>query len=152
MITQVFPNLFVADMEGCRYDEGTAVIHACKHPCYESIMGNVPKSDPNYLFIEIGNNLYLNIIDPDKPLFCRTTFDVSLQFISKHIEKRKVVIHCNEGRSRSASIAMLFLFKKLHYRNAVNEFLDVYNEYEPSLGIEKYLGTNWWNWYDPGKK
>jgi hypothetical protein len=147
MITQVSHNLFVGDMEGC-IQKDAAIVHACKSPCYERIMGrNIPKNDPNYLFIEVGDNLYLNIIDPDEPLFKRLSFDVALLFIETHIENKKVIIHCNEGLSRSPSIAMLYLFKDLPYREAKNRFLDLYNEFDPNLGIDEYLGSNWWNWY-----
>ena len=148
MINEVAHNLFVADMEGCHSKNGEAIIHACKHPCYERIMGkNIRPNDPNYLFIEIGDNLYLNMIDPYEPLFKKLSFDIALQFIEKHIEDKKVIIHCNEGKSRSASIAMLYLFKNLPYREAQNKMIDIYNEYDPSMGIEEYLGWNWMNWH-----
>jgi len=147
MIQEISHNLFIADMEGCG-DKDAAIIHACKNPCYERIMGKkVPESDPNYLFIEIGNNLYLNMIDPEEPLFKRLSFDMALCFIDKHIKDRKVIVHCNEGRSRSASIVMLYLYRDLYYRDAQNAILELYEEYDPSLGIDRYLGSHWWNWH-----
>lgn len=144
MITQVSHKIFIADMEGCKVKDA-AHIHACKHPCFENAVGKRLSKEHTYSYIsfETGNDLYLNIIDPIKPLFYRETFDDALLFINKHIQEMKVVIHCNEGRSRSASIAMLYLFNNLTYREAQNQMLDIYNDYNPSMGIDEWLGWNW---------
>lgn len=148
MKVQLSNNLSIADMEGCKSKGDVAIIHACKHPCYEMVVGkDVDKLSPHFFFVETGNNLYLNIIDPDESLFQRETFDVALWFIKKHINERKVIIHCNEGKSRSPSIAMLYLFKDLPYREAQNKMIELYPDFEQSLGIDEYLGTYWWNWY-----
>lgn len=146
MITRVSHNLFVADIEGHTIKSGkdTAILHACKYPCYDSVSNNdVSTRSLDYLFIEQGNNMYLNIIDSGKPLFYKDTFDFSLLFIEKHINEREVIIHCNKGQSRSPSIAMLYLFRDLKYREAQNRMYDIYPYYNPSLGIDEYLGNNW---------
>jgi predicted protein tyrosine phosphatase len=43
----------------------------------------------------------------NQPLFKAVLFTKALDFIKAHIAKRKVLIHCNHGKSRSASIALL---------------------------------------------
>lgn len=145
MITQVSHKIFIADMEGCkRKNRDDAILHSCKHPCFEIMTGKkVDKSNPNYLFLETGKDLYLNIIDPETPLFYKETFDVAIEFIKKHIEQSKVILHCNQGVSRSPQIAMLYLFNHLPYREAQNQMLDIYNDYNPSMGIDEWLGWNW---------
>lgn len=145
MLTEIFKNLFIGDMEGCkRTNSEPAIIHACKHPCYTNIFGKkIDKQNPNYLFLEMSKDLYLNIVDSDEPIFYKETFDVALRFIKKHIEERKVILHCNMGRSRSPQIAMLYLFNHLPYREAQNQMLDIYNDYNPSMGIDEWLGDNW---------
>ena len=71
---EVSEKLFIGDDRDCLFDERTdwAVIHACKHTCHQNAVGyrgNLPSNHPNYLTFERGNHLFLNIIDPEKPLF-----------------------------------------------------------------------------------
>lgn len=146
MIQKVSHNLYVGDINACkRINNSDCIIHSCKFPCYTRIAGKkIDKSDPNYLYFEAEKDLYLNIIDSDEPLFFKLTFDVALEFIKKHIFENKVIIHCNEGRSRSPQIAMLYLFHNLDYREAQNRMLDIYEWYNPSIGIDEWLGYNWY--------
>jgi len=146
MIQKISSNLYVSDMQGCkRNNKEDAILHCCKHPCFENAVGKkIGKDHPNYLSYENGNDLYLNIIDPDfSTYFYKETFDIALRFIDKHIKERKVVLHCNEGMSRSPQIAMLYLFRNMNYRDAQNRMLDIYNDYNPSIGIDEWLGYNW---------
>lgn len=139
MKIMVSENLYVADMEGCSRVGSEAIIHACKNPCY------VCASDEGKFcnILESDDDLYLNMIDPSIPLFKDNLFNVSIEFIRKNIEQREVVIHCNQGKSRSASIAMLYLFGKESYRDAQDLIKQVYPYYQPSLGIDLYLEKNW---------
>lgn len=145
MIQKASKNLFIGDIELCkRTNNSDCVIHATKNPCFTRIMGGkIEKTHPNYLYYETEKDLFLNIIDSDEQLFYKSTFDVALRFIEKHIYEKNVIIHCNEGRSRSPSIAMLYLFRNLEYREAQNRMLDIYNDYNPSMGIDEWLGYNW---------
>lgn len=136
MISMVADNLYVADMEGCKRIDDEAIIHACKYPCFKSV-----KSESN-LFV-CKDDLYLNMIDPEKPLFHNNLFEAALRFIHKNIFHRKVVVHCNQGQSRSTTIAMLYLFKDLVYSDAQDEFSELYPNYNPSLGIDTYMETHW---------
>jgi len=138
MISLVADNLYVADMEGCRRIENEAIIHACKFPCFKTVAN---KSESNAFVDE--NDLYLNMIDPDKPLFDNITFEAALMFIHKNIGHRKVVVHCNQGQSRSATISMLYLFKDLEYWEAQYEFSQILPTYNPSQGIDTYMETHW---------
>src|SRR6185437_4386159 len=110
MLTKISKNLAIGDIEGCkRTNKDDCIIHSCKQPCFEAVVGKkIDKDHPNYIFYELEKDLFLNIIDPYEPLFYKETFDVALRFIEKNIREHKVVIHCNEGRSRSPQIAMLY--------------------------------------------
>ena len=51
-------------------DGSIAVVHACKHPCHRHAVGytnTLPNTHPNYLVLERGHHLYLNLIDPPAP-------------------------------------------------------------------------------------
>jgi len=151
---QIYPNLFIGDESDCFYDnmEDLALIHACKSPCHQSILGyqgNLPQDHPHYLVYEKGNHLFLNMIDPPQSLFKPILFIKSLDFIKAHISRCKVLIHCNLGKSRSASIALLYLAKyanainQANYMEAARDFRGLYPFYQPSRGIASYLDSQW---------
>ena len=156
---EVHPNLFVGSERDCPFatrgrlaaDE-LAVVHACKSPCHQKAVGyrgSLPPDHPHYLVLERGNDLFLNMIDPERPLFMPPLFERSLAFIEKHIKIRKVLIHCNLGNSRSPSLALLYMAKRAKvnsdesYPAAVQDFRSVFPGYQPGLGIQIYLSRNW---------
>jgi hypothetical protein len=154
LMIEIYANLFIGGENDCFYTnrEDWAVIHACKSPCHQYILGyqgSLRQDHPCYLIYEQGNHLFLNMIDPDQPLFKPVLFVKSLDFIKTHIEKRKVLIHCNHGKSRSASIALLYLSKsagvisQTNYGEATRDFLRLFPYYEPGRGIAIYLESHW---------
>lgn len=151
---EVYPHLFVGNNTDCFFHEkqGWAVIHACKSPCHQRIVGykgSLPQDHPNYLICEKGTHLFLNMIDPPSPLFKPELFTKSIDFISNYIPARQVLIHCNNGFSRAPSIALLFLAKRPRkisnesFVKAVSDFKKLYPYYQPGKGIATYLCRNW---------
>lgn len=156
---EVHPNLFVGSERDCPFasrgtlaTEELAVVHACKSSCHQKAVGyrrNLPPAHPHYLVLERGNDLFLNMMDPQRPLFMPPLFERSLEFIENHIKIRKVLIHCNLGNSRSPSLALLYMAKRAKvisdesYRAAVQDFGSIFPGYQPSLGIQIYLSRNW---------
>jgi len=145
MITMVAHNLYIADMDGCKRTGDEAIIHACKHPCFTKMASAFHPQELvlQQHWLEGGNGLWLNMIDPDSLMFNLKIFQVSLEFISKNITQRKVVIHCNKAQSRSPSIAMLWLFNDKPYWEAKYLMSELYLYYQPSQGIDEYLEENW---------
>jgi len=159
-MNKVYDRIFV----GCDYEcfedkEGWVTVHACKHPCHcraVGYRGSLSPDHPSYLihppkdYLK-SNNLYLNIIDVENPkYFDKLLFESSLEFIEYHWNKgKKIFIHCNIGESRSPSIALLFLAKKLRvindksYEMAKKDFLKIYPLYYPNNGIRIYLEKHW---------
>lgn len=125
------------------------VVHACKWPCFTDMVGKPRMGDPDYLFKAIDDDLYLNMIDPEKPLFMMEMFWEFLDWSTKHLnEKKPVVIHCNQGQSRSPALGMLLLVKNgqieaASYDEAKQEFVKLYPEFRPGPGLEYYLAHNW---------
>lgn len=130
-----------------------AVIHASKHPCHQEAVGytgNLDKHHPHYLFLERGNDLYLNMINPPQPLFPRELFEVSMEFADRHWRAgRRILFLCNRGRSRAPSLALLFGAKVRHelpdqsYQAARQAFDMCYEFYAPGNGIATFLSDNW---------
>jgi len=152
---EVYKNNFVGDISDCREGVGDwAVIHACKYPCHRNAVGydkKISSTHPNYLVLRKKQNLYLNIIDPDKPLFMNPLFVETLNFCNDYCStpNMKLLFHCNKGDSRAPSLALLHLSKNLHiindssYEHAAKEYQKIDRFYRPSRGIRIYLSEHW---------
>ena len=151
---EISERLFVGSDADCRVgDVDWAVVHACKSPCHQRAVGyrgSLPSSDPNYLVLSKSNDLYLNIIDPPRPLFKLLTFTSFLEFAMRHWEQgKKVLIHCNLGESRAPTLALLFLAKCRReisaesFDTAKREFQRIFPYYQPGQGIQTYLRATW---------
>lgn len=151
---EVYKNTFVGDVSDCREGVGEwSIIHACKYPCHRNAVGYKKKISPthlNYLVLRQGQNLYLNIIDPDEPLFMKPLFIETLCFCNDYSQSdRKLLFHCNKGDSRAPSLALLHLSKNLNiindssYEAAAIEYKKLDPFYKPGLGIQTYLGQHW---------
>jgi len=154
---KIHDNLYIGNDSDCFYDdrEDWVVVHACKHPCHQRAVGyrrNLNKNNPNYLIFETEKHLYLNMVDMDMTLsheFTKPIITTTLDFIERNITSKKVLIHCNLGRSRSPALALLFLSKRKNvisndkYQEAKREFMKLFPNYTPSLGVESYLVRYW---------
>ena len=151
MAQEVFHNLSIGTDIDCERDF-EFVIHACK-TCHQKRLayrGSLPSTHRNYLILEEPKNLYLNIVDMAKllPAYTDPIMNVALSFIDKHIADGQILVHCNQGISRSAGIVLLYmgvkgLLQKTSYDSAKIEFLKKYPRYNPGTGVDDYLRTNW---------
>ncbi len=134
--------LFIGDVEACNEFWGPT-LHACKSPCYLQAVGGPQEPGSNlYLAAEIKNNLFLNLIDPAKPLFKAESFYRAMKFLDSVDHP---LIHCNQGLSRAPSIALLWLNKRGYipgntFDQAKEGFM---YPYRPGQGIAAFLRANW---------
>lgn len=152
---EVSDNLYVSDETGCQTTQGNSdwvVVHACKYPCHNRVCGNPPQGHQDYLKRDDGTDLYLNMVDMDqkqKHEFMGPMIDATFSFVDRHIGSKQVLIHCNQGQSRSPSLAMLYLAKRTgsiseeSYSTAVQEFRELYFRFNPGRGIRLYLEDYW---------
>ncbi len=151
--THINERLSFSCEESCTHitDGSMAVVHACKTPCHKNEVGyekNLSSDHPDYLARDTGHHLYMNLIDPPVPLFKLESFDIFLGFVDREITERPVLIHCNQGRSRAPSLALLYMAKRLEllppesYEAARGAFEQEY-PYSPGRGIEVFLAENW---------
>lgn len=147
MICWVANHLAYADMALCKpplpWTGHAAVVHACKDPCFRSkTIQSVPP------WIEDSTELWLNMIDPPRPLFVLPLFTRFLVFADRHVHDRAVIIHCNQGLSRSATLALLWLAKRTgdipntSFESAAEAFAAKF-PYRPGRGIVTYLSKMW---------
>lgn len=155
-MTEIYPNLFVGnliDYEQNQFDEDFYFVQACKEPCHRKALGysgrSADENHPEYLIAYRERRIILNMIDPTTPkYFENIMFEKSLNFIEQQLTSgKKVLVHCNQGFSRSPSIALLYLatIKKIDsssFESAEVDFLKLYPNYKPS-GIKEFLTLNW---------
>lgn len=73
-------------------------------------------------------------------------FKKILDFIER--QEKPVLIFCDQGMSRSPSVAMVYLAKRLHsipsgsFEEALHAFLDIYPSYSPG-GIADFIKAHW---------
>lgn len=152
-----YGNLLKEHIPGREVDQpcdNFAVVHACKEPFHRQLLGytgrGAPKNHIEYLWAERGNRLFMNIVDAPKSIFFdKGMIDKALDFIhQKRNEGLKVLVHCNEGMSRSPSIALLYLVKHGLIQgdtleDVEAEFLKLYPEYNPGAGMRGFVKDNW---------
>ena len=156
---EVYPNLFVGDendyRENAKTMEGWFIVHACKEPYHRQALGYTgkaaPKYDPEYLWAERENRLILNLVDaPDPRYIPKEIIDKALAYIDQYLESgKKVLVHCNQGRSRSGGLALLYLLSKNVLSGETIEEVSQnfasqhYPPYAPAGGISGFLKQNW---------
>lgn len=161
MLVNVQENLYVGDQtEDGKIDTIfalNAIVYAAKEPWHRNELGYTtkaaPKDDPDYYWAERGNMLMLNMVDAPKPeFFDKRMIDKALDYIEqKQKEMYRVIILCNQGQSRSASLALLHLIRQGIITGDTLEdcevqFLRVYPNYNPGEGMRGFVKLHW-EWY-----
>ena len=154
---EVTKNLFVGseiDEASIRRQPGWYVIHACKEPYHRDALGYsgraAPKTHPEYLIARRDNRLVLNLVDAPNPDYIPSEImDAAIQAIHENIGQFKVLVHCNQGASRSPTVALLYLakftdeFDGLPYEAAIQKFRQTYPEFLPAIGVSEFARRNW---------
>jgi predicted protein tyrosine phosphatase len=155
---KILENLHVGNQDDYEFTikglSNWAIVHACKEPYHRDALGYrgraAAKNHPEYLIALRGERLILNLVDVDNvdwisPLI----IDEAITFIDKKLsEQKNVLVHCNQGKSRSAGIAFLYLATKGIYSNkdflsSENEFAQIYPPYNPAQGMRNFIMINW---------
>ncbi len=137
---EVFLNLFVgneADARTVLHTPGWYVVHACKEPFHRQALGytgrGAPKDHPEYLVAKRDCRLILNLVDAPNPAYIpKEVIDAALEAIHQNISQSKVLVHCNQGMSRSPTIALLYL---AGYTSALgkNDFEQLVKQLNPAV-------------------
>lgn len=152
---KVYNNLYVGNDTSCsRCDAEWAIVHACKmcHQKYLQYKKALPQNHPSYLVHQEKNHLFLNLVDMERmfqPSFTHPIMSAAFEFLNEQILQRKVLIHCNQGQSRSSGVALAYmarnnLINNTDIKSAYNEFIKLYPPTQLGKGIALYL-ANFWN-------
>jgi hypothetical protein len=176
-VIEIYQNIFVGDEQdfyrvnfdfaNCMEEEWH-ILHCCKDPFHRAFVGYVgrgaPKESPEYLFARRGNRMALNMVDAKSPeFFSKEMITAGLDFLEEGYKAgKKILIHCNRGESRSPSVAMLFVFRRIlkatsndgertayaftTFEEAEAEMKQIYPAYAPADGIRGHL-MQYWNEY-----
>lgn len=116
MLVNVMGTLFIGSDEDVSefmedYPDGF-IIHAAKEPWHRKAVGYkgraCPKDSPYYLYHETKDELTLNLVDaPDPKYISKRCFDKAEECIRANWAlRRPVLVHCNQGRSRSCGVVL----------------------------------------------
>lgn len=156
---EIKENLFVGnrkDFYEALKDEEFAVLSCSKKQHVEHVFPktrrlHVPKYDKNYLFKESPMWASMNLVDAESAdYFDSDLIEKGLRFVRMHhgVYQEKVLICCEQGMSRSPSIALLYLaltgqIDDKSYFWARKEFEHLYGGYSPNQGVFEHLEKNW---------
>jgi predicted protein tyrosine phosphatase len=154
---EVCPNLHVGseqDEQRLRGQAGWFFIHACKEPYHRQALGYTgraaAKTHPEYLIAQRTNRLILNLVDVDDPSYISSEIiDAAVDAVRDNIQQSKLLLHCNQGHSRSPGIALLYLLKHTDFLSAremaaaIAAFQKIYPPYAPARGMAEYIRLNW---------
>lgn len=134
---EVYPNLFVGNKSDCYKMD--YVVHACK-TCHKRELGYktvaAPKNE-EYLSTVRDNQLYLNLIDADYKYIPKQILRQSISYIEKNINN-KVLVHCDQGVSRSPSIAFMYMMS-IGFPFDMEYFKFIYPDFNPNNGMLNHL-------------
>lgn len=133
-----------------------AIIHAAKEPYHREALGytgrSAPKDHPEYLMAYRPclntlpkNRLILNLVDVEDPKYVHPSImRAAMWFIDQNAH---VLVHCNQGASRSPTIAMLYLHSigklPLIFEAAEAAFKEIYPPYCPGKGMRGFAQAHW---------
>ncbi|EKE87533.1 dual specificity protein phosphatase family protein [Idiomarina xiamenensis] len=154
---EVYPKLFVGndtDASVASQESSWFIIHACKEPYHRQALGYsgraAPKGHPEYLIAKRENRLILNLIDANDPNYIpKVVIDEAIDTIHGELKTNKVLVHCNQGMSRSPTIALLYLLKhtdalpKDNLNLALEKFRELYPKYTPAKGVALFVQFYW---------
>lgn len=154
---EVHDNLFVGsqDDEASIHDRSAwFIVHACKEPYHRQALGYTgraaAKDHPEYLIARRPGCLILNLVDvADFNYISAQIIDAALGDIQQNIASSRVLVHCNQGMSRSPGIAFLYLlkfsevFRRQNHDEDLRDFRKIYPPYAPAQGIADYVKLHW---------
>ena len=154
---EVFSILFVGNeavASNVLHTSGWFIVHAGKEPFHRQALGytgrGAPKDHPEYLVAERDGRLALNLVDAPNPAYIpKEAIDAALEAIHKNISQSKVLVHCNQGMSRSPTIALLYLLKhtqELKFESlssVLEKFKALYPAYGPAGGMSGFIEKYW---------
>lgn len=158
-MVEIYPNLFVGtveDYEEIKNNPKFFTVIAAKEPYHRLAIGykgrSCDKNHPEYLYAEREGCLICNLVDVDNPDWISPIIiNKAFESIDKALldDSKSVLICCNQGRSRSASIGFMYIKRRKAFGESPDfadseaAFRKIYPAYEPANGIRGYSLLHW---------
>lgn len=155
---EIYPGLSIGSQRDYEYCVANilplAIVQACKDPYHRRALGYTtsapPRTHPEYHFAYRGNRLILNLVDAGSVRYiAKRPIDEAIRFIYFQLNRgNKVLVHCNQGRSRAPAIGLIYLLvatsvlPNQNYAAAEKEFTRLYPYFAPSSGMRQFLIQN----------
>jgi hypothetical protein len=152
---EVAPKLFVTSRGEFKKGAppGSLFISAARDPDHREAVGykgrGCPKDHCEYLFAYRDGNLILNIVDADDPAYIpKMMVDEAVMFARQTLElgRHRLIIYCNQGKSRSPVLALLTIAPHLSedFLTAEEVFSNkIYPPYMPAKGVRGFAMKHW---------
>jgi len=154
---EIIKRLYVGDdsaYERLKDEKGWSFLRCCKdgpggHRQTLGYKSLAAPHGPDYLFVRRGNLMALNMIDvPDPELMPEEMLLEGIDFINERMNAGdKVLVACNQGISRSPTVAMLFLrtIGELDqpFNRARKIFDTLYPRHDPGAAVEFHARNLW---------
>jgi len=136
-----------------RNDPSWAVVNTAKtvHVEVKGWSNAPPRDHSDYLAFEDGQLLSFNWVDGAARMYDWSgpeAFVRALDFIDKWYSSKNILVNCDLGQSRSPTVALLYLAKRLHlisdssFATARSDFQAMFPGYAPS-GIADFVSAHW---------
>lgn len=155
---KIINNLYVGPVSTVPFAKecNFSVLGACKYPLHQlnaRMEGmnrdgylKVNKHGKEYYYAERDHALYCNLIDADSMQYIPDIIiERALKFIADEIaDGRNVLVVCNNGVSRSPSIALMYLIRagffdaRYTFDDVLKVFRKIYLLYTPNKGMYDY--------------
>lgn len=117
-------------------------INACKYPYWVEYSN---KRCTNGLYGYDKNRLICNLVDAnDINYIPKEIIEECIEFIEKSIrDGKKILINCNQGVSRSATIGLIYLIKNdkisgENFKEIIENYKKIVPRYNPNFGMLNY--------------
>lgn len=145
MAVKVHDAIFVGNGSDV-YKFAGSILHCARDPWFSEATKHKPLlMISRNVFSIYYNEMALNMVDAQHPkYFSDEMINAGLDFITERLaEGDAVLVHCQEGISRSPSLTMLWLFEhgflNDDFKNACVEFKELYPPWKPNHGIFEYV-------------
>lgn len=148
---EVVPGVFIGNISDYRAKGEVSTLSACQTVHYERLnwtRRSVDTQSPHYLENRGEGWLTLNWVDGPAHLYSYGgpgAFLTALDFIDSN---KPILVHCDQGKSRSATLGLLYLAKRARsisnasFEAARDDFCKLYPAYKPG-GIANYVADHW---------
>jgi hypothetical protein len=154
---QIYDNVWVGDdtdYEKIESNKDWRSVRMCKYGPggHQQTLGYSSLAAPkgkNYLSVEAGNRIAINIIDMQDPNFIPfECIKLGLDYAKKQLEDgKKVLFACNSGHSRGPSTGLAFLRSigdmPHNFHKSETIYRTLYRKYDPGMGMRQQLRSHW---------